>query len=429
MEPFTYALVIAVCIVFSAFFSSSETALLRLRAHEIEQDVKAARGPAALAVRELVASTSRLLVTILLGNNVVNILAASAASALALHYMDERTGILVSASVMTVMILIFGEILPKALAAAHPRGIAYSVALPLYLLHQVLRPVHILLDRMIDPLVKRITGSVKGREVGSPEDLLRLAREARHRHPAGSPLAIIGAVAGAAEMTVEEIMVPRTEIVAFPKDISPGDLLEKILQERYTRVPIYEDSIDHILGVVHLKDLVKLVHDDGGDLTGILKPVLRIPARKPILRLLADMQRAFVHLALVKDEFGVTLGLITQEDILEEIVGEIRDEFDREELLTIQRMPDDCFQVHGRVKVLDFNRETGWHVPAKPGDTLSGLLFNTLGRSPHKGDNVRVGDYELVVVDLSGTRITHVCVRRHRAEDHVGKAEAPRSVV
>jgi putative hemolysin len=141
-----------------------------------------------------------------------------------------------------------------------------------------------------------------------------------------------------------------------------------------------------------------------------LKPILRVPERKPILRLLADMQRSFCHVALVKDEFGVTLGLVTQEDILEEIVGEIRDEFDFEELLTIRKLDEDSYEVLGRVSVLDFNRETNWRVTAEKGDTLAGLFFNTLGRSPRRGESVKVAGYELVCADVSGSRITRLRV-------------------
>ena len=130
--------------------------------------------------------------------------------------------------------------------------------------------------------------------------------------------------------------------------------------------------------------------------------------RKPILRLLTEMQRAFCHVALVKDEFGVTQGLVTQEDILEEIVGEIRDEFDSEELLTIRKLRDGSHEVLGRVKVLDFNRETGWQVPAEKGDTIGGLCFNTLERAPRKGEQVSVPGYVLECIDVSGSRITRV---------------------
>jgi len=140
--------------------------------------------------------------------------------------------------------------------------------------------------------------------------------------------------------------------------------------------------------------------------------VLRVPPRKPILQLLSDMQHAFSHVAVVKDEFGRTLGLLTQEDVLEELVGEIRDEFDKEELLTVRRIEEDQYHALGRVKVADFNRETGWEVPAEPGDSLSGLLFNSLGRPAREGEKLPLPGYELEVLAVSGTRIVEVGVKR-----------------
>jgi putative hemolysin len=402
-------LIIVACLAASAFFSGSETALFRLRAHDLDGDGKEAVGPADAAVRDLTSSSSRLLVTILLGNNVVNILGASVASGLAIHYLGVEVGIPVATLVMTILVLILCEILPKAVAARHPRGVSRAVGLPLYLFHQMLRPIHGLFDRVIEPLVRRVTGGVDSNESLGSEDVLRLAREAlQYVDDAGSPLAIIGATSNAAEMDVSEIMVPRTEIEAYPTDTSVSDLIEKMLEGRYTRVPIYEETIDHVLGVIHLKDLIKLARVDGKELFGILKPVLRVPERKPILRLLTEMQRAFCHVALVKDEFGVTQGLVTQEDILEEIVGEIRDEFDSEELLMIRKLKDRSYEVLGRIKVLDFNRETGWQVPAEKGDTIGGLIFNTLERAPRTGEWVDVPGYRLECTDVSGSRITRV---------------------
>jgi putative hemolysin len=401
-------LIIVACLLGSAFFSSSETALFRVRQHHLEEDMQGTSGPAAVAVRELVSSSSRLLVTILLGNNVVNILGASVASALAVQLLGPKLGIPVATLVMTLLVLILCEILPKAVAAAHPRGVALLVGLPLYVIHQLLRPVHRLFDKVIDPVVRRATGGASSDEGMSPEEVLRLARAVREDDEAGSPLAIIGATSEAAELHVTDIMVPRTEIEAFPVTTSPSDLLESLVESRYTRVPIYEDSIDHVLGIVHLKDLIKLASEDGKDLQAILKPIIRVPERKPILRLLTDMQRGFCHVAVVKDEFGVTKGLVTQEDILEEIVGEIRDEFDSEELYTIRELRDGSYEVLGRVSVLDFNRESGWSVPAERGDTIGGLIFNTLERAPRKGEVISLAGYDLICVDVSGSRIARV---------------------
>jgi putative hemolysin len=386
------------CLVGSAFFSGSETALLRLRQSEFESEPGRETGPANSAIRALLRSTSRLLVTILLGNNVVNILGAALASALAVSYLGPKAGVAVATAVMTFFVLVFCEILPKAVAAAHPRRVSGMVALPLYIFHQLLRPVHRVIAQLLDPAVQRIAGRVHDTTRVSAEEVLRVARQARLEHPADGAASIIGSTARAAEMTVQEIMVDRPQILAFPIEKPPGELLDEMLDERYTRVPIYQDSIDHFLGIVHLKDLVRHVRTGGASLYEILRPVLRVPERKPILGL----------------EHDVTHGLVTTEDILEELVGEIRDEYDREELQSIRPAGEDTYEALGRVKVLDFNRETSWEIPAEPGDTLSGLVFNELGRAPQRGDRVSSQGYEITVAEVSGTRIARVRIRRQQ---------------
>jgi CBS domain containing-hemolysin-like protein len=423
MESMPELLVILACFALSAFFSGSETALLRLRETDVEREAESGGGPSAPAIRELLRSTSRLLVTILLGNNVVNLLAASVASALAVAALGEQAGVLVATLVLTLIVLVFCEVLPKAVAARNPERFAHAIALPLYLAHQGLRPVHIAYDRWLEPVVRRISGGAASDESMPPEEVLRIAMRAGKGQPQGTPLAIIAAAADAVDTQVHEIMVPSSEIVAYQINTPPAQLLEEFLEERYTRAPLYKESIDRFEGVVHLKDLVKLVRDGGTDLRGILKPVLRVPEGKRILDLLTEMQRAFVQLAVVKDEFGNTEGIVTQEDILEELVGEIRDEFDSEELETIRPSGDNAHQAMGRLHVVDFNRQTGWDVPAGRGETLAGLIFNVLGRAPRKGDVAHVAGYDLGVIDVSGTRITRVLVRKRA--DSTGEEPDP----
>lgn len=418
MDPIAHLLVIAACLCLSAFFSSSETALLRLRDDEVERDVQAARGPAVLAAQRLLRSTSRLLVTILLGNNVVNILAASVSSAMAVHYLGERVGIMASTIALTLTVLIFCEVMPKALAANNPRGVSYALALPLYLLHQVLRPVHLAFDRFIDPFVEWVTGGKSREDDGRAysEEVLRMAQRLREGQPEGSALSIIRAAAAAADTTAGDVMVPATEMVVFPETMVPEELLEKMLEDRYTRVPLHRGTVDEIAGKVHLKDVIRLVHSGGTDLRPIIRPILRVPPRKPILDLLSDMQGGFIHVAIVKDEFGRTLGLLTQEDVLEELVGEIRDEFDREELLTVRQVSEREYHVLGRVKVVDFNRESGWDLASEPGDSVSGLVFNQLGHPARVGEKLEIPGYELDVLSVSGARITEVAIRRVEKE-------------
>jgi len=416
MELLIYAVVVAVCLILSAFFSSSETALLRLRQQDIKKDIETSHGPAAVAARDLISTPASLLVTILFGNNIVNILGASVASAFAVRLLGEQQGLIVSTLFMTFIIFVFCEVLPKAFAARNPRRVAYNVSLPLYLIHQILRPLHLLYDRFLEPVIRSIAGGSDGPPTSTAEDVIRMAQTVGSSN-AATPLAIIRAAARATETTVSDIMVPRTEIFSAPADADASTLLDQVLEERYTRIPVFDGSIDNVVGIVHLKDLVEMVRNGGGSLRSIAKNALRVPERKPILALLADMQRAFMHVALVKDEFGVTLGMVTQEDILEELVGEIRDEFDQDELKAIRPLDNDRFQALGRLKVHDFNRETGWSVPAERGDTLAGLVFNKLGRGPRRGESVRVPGYRIVVADVSGTRVTQVQVMRDEDEE------------
>ncbi|MCC7440923.1 MAG: HlyC/CorC family transporter [Bdellovibrionales bacterium] len=409
---------IAFAVFLSAFFSASETSLLRLKPDEVERDIKKKARPGEVAARELIRSSSRLLVTILIGNNIVNTFTAAAFSALAMHYFSAEAALGVATAVATLVTLIFGEILPKAMAASSPKKVGYAVALPLYLVHKLSWPLHLIFEKFVDPMIHKIMGK-REEELGSAEAILRLAREIK-RHPgSGGPLSIIGSAAKAAELHVEDIMIPRAEITAYSVETPAKEILEKMLADRFTRVPVYEGSLEKVLGLVHFKDLVAIVHAGNNDVRSIIKPLMRVPGRMPILTLLADMQKAFNQMAVVKDEFGVTLGVVTQEDILEEIVGEIRDEFDGEELMQILKITDQTYDVLGRVLVHDFNRETGWELHAERGDTLSGVVFNRLGRTPKKGDSVIIGAYELQVGDVSGARIIRVRVtRKHPAAPH-----------
>jgi len=432
MSPILYLIIILVCIILSGFFSASETALMRLRDDQLERDTQEMKGPAVFAARDLLKSTSRLLVTILIGNNVVNILAAACASGLAIFYLGPETGIIVSTTVMTVVILIFSEIIPKAAAAKNPAKISYLVALPLYILHKLFFPFHLFFDRIVDPFLQRVFKITEGDLLAdTSEEILRLAKKAQQQKSGDgnntesqtSPLSIITSTAAAADMTVSDIMVQRADIVGFPIDTPANDILNHLLKEGYTRVPIYTQSLDQIVGLIHLKDLINLNRAEKNDIREIMKPVIRVPEKKAILRLLADMQRAFVHMAIVKDEFGVTQGLVTSEDILEELVGEIRDEFDRDELSLINQIDDNTYEALGRITILDFNRESDWDLEDEKGNTLSGVVYNELGRSPHPGDHVRIGFYEIVVLDVSGSRITRVRVIRH-AEDAGNTAQS-----
>jgi putative hemolysin len=416
MTPTTEILAIVGCLVASAFFSGSETALLRMRGYQMDADIDSPHALSALAAKRLVGSTGELLVTILLGNNVTNIFAAAIASALAVRALGEEGGVIVSTIILTVVVLIFCEVIPKAVAARNPRRVSYSVALPLYLVHRLASPIHWVFHRWLDPLVRRIAG--RPEEEGNAEEVLELARRLCSEGRPGSAARLLGRVASAVDRTVGEVMTPRPEVFAVPLETAAESLLERMLTDRYTRVLVFRGSIDSVEGFVHFKDLVTLERSGDRDLSTIIKPVARVPESKPILDILAVMQRDAAPLAVVKDEFGITVGLVTQEDVLEEFVGEIRDEFDGAELQHIRQVTGEQFVARGSTSVLDFNRRSGWAVTATAGETLGGLVFDALGSAPERGDRVVVEDYEVIVTACQGTYIQEVSV--HRQPDEAG---------
>jgi CBS domain containing-hemolysin-like protein len=430
-EILAHVAVIVACLALSGFFSSSETALMRLRPEQIVgRKGESRRGdPAGFAIRDLLRSTSRLLVTILLGNNVVNILGAAVATGLAVAYLGEGAGVIVATLVMTLLVLVFAEVLPKAYAARYPEQLSRRIALPLYLFHQAMTPLHRLVDRALDPVIARIAGGAEFEQLdghdersGVVERVLRLSSAGAKARTA---LSIIGATAQAEGRTVEEIMVQRPEIDAYPLETPPAELAEHVVASRHTRVPLYRDSIDQIVGLVHVKDIVRAASEESPSLESILRPVLFVSGRKHILDLLRTMQQSLTHMAIVQDEFGVTQGLVTQEDILEELVGEIRDEFDRDELLSIRACPEGGWDALGRLRVADFNRQTDSAVPGEPGDTLSGLVFHGLGRVPRAGETVKVPGYSIRVLEVAGRRVRWVRIQTQtEATDSDAAAEA-----
>ena len=214
------------------------------------------------------------------------------------------------------------------------------------------------------------------------------------------------------------------DIVALPVETTVAEARRALLAAGHSRLPIYRESLDNVVGILHSRDLFRAWEDQVENES--VSPYLRAPSFVPeslsASSLLAEMRQT-THLSIVVDEYGGTAGLVTLEDLLEEIVGEIRDEFDREELQTIRQTLDGGYQALGRVKVLDFNRETGWDVPAEKGDSLGGLVFNTLGHAPKQGDVVQLPGFEISVVGVSGSRITRVNIVRRERRDQELRAE------
>ena len=243
--------------------------------------------------------------------------------------------------------------------------------------------------------------------------MFRLARRLEtNAHGASSPESLVASAARLSDMRAADVMVPKSRIFSLPLSTPVDVALDEILANRFTRVPVHRSDIDKVTGTVHLRDLVELNKQGGTDLETIVKPVLRVPARTSLMDLLKTMQRRSIHLCVVKDEFNHTLGLVTLEDVLEELVGEIRDEFDAEELSVVTRLRDDCWEADADTLVLDMNRQSGWAIEADKGERIGGLMYNGLGRTLKSGDVLDVGSYYLEAIAFDSGRLVRVRVTK-----------------
>ncbi len=419
------AAAILLLLVMSAFFSGSETALTAASRGKLKaQADKGSRGAGqAMQVTE---DRERMIGSLLLGNNIVNILAASLATAL-LTRMFGDTGVAIATFAMTALVLVFGEVLPKTVAITYPETVATRVA-------PIIRPMIIIFS----PIVAVVRALVRG--------LLRLL--GLKANPDGQMLALREEIAGAIALghsegavekedrdrllgaldlshrTVDEIMRHRRQIEMIDADLPPGEIITRVLASPHTRLPIFRESDDNILGVVHAKDLLRevdrLVRGDEGSVQGIEKLDIVKVAMKPYFipdtTSLDEQMREFLtrrtHFALVVDEYGSLQGLITLEDILEEIVGEITDEFDVVQKDShLVKADDGGYLIDGAMTIRDLNRATDWRLPDNEANTVAGLVIHEAQMIPIEGQVFSFHGFRIEVVARRENRITRLKMR------------------
>lgn len=403
-----YLLIIFVTILLSGFFSSSETALMKISPNDLESDKlnKIQRN----IIEDLIKNPSELLVTILIGNNLVNILGTAVASVFFVSLLGETFGLTASTIFMTIAVLIFAEITPKAIASVNPISVAKHVSVPLFVIHKIATPFNFIFKKTINPLIDRLKG-----EEGDKEELLQEFYSGINQvvNQESDAIEVISSTIEASELRVKDIMTNRANIVALPEDMDKQLLYENIVFTRFTRFPIFKETIDQIVGIIHLKDIVRAMQDDEITLDEIILPVYRIPENTPILRALRGLQESSTHLAIVKDEYGNTSGMITIEDIMEEFFGEIRDEYDDEEFENIKKLSDYVYESKGDIQVKDFNKETEFDISSPtPGITIAGLILSNLSRIPREGESFAIGNYQFKVVEIENNKLTKIRVEK-----------------
>lgn len=381
--------IITVLLTMSAFFSGSETALTaasRPLMHQLEQNGDSRAG----VVNRLHARTDRLIGTILLGNNLVNILASSLATSVLITAFGEA-GIAYATILMTLLVLIFSEILPKTYAFRNPNGVALTVGRPISVLVAVLSPLTQAIEALVRLPLRFVGGSGGQQGIGpSIEELrgaidLHTADEPEIRHER----AMLRSILDLAEVQVGEIMIHRKNVVTIDADQPIEDLVTQVLASPYTRIPLWRHTTDNIIGVIHAKALLRAVRESAGTTEGLdVVSMAAEPWFTPDSTTLLDQLQAFrrrrEHFALVVDEYGSLMGVVTLEDILEEIVGEIVDEHDIA-VAGVVRQPDGSFIVQGTVTIRDLNREFEWRLPDEEAATIAGLVLHEAKRIPEVG--------------------------------------------
>ena len=401
---------LAFLIVCSAFFSSSETGIISLNRYRLRHKAREGHRGAKRA-SALLSRPDRLLGTILIGNNFVNILASAIATVLAMQIWGEA-GIAIATVALTIILLIFGEITPKTLAALRPEAIAYPASLPLQVLLKLFYPLVVALNA-ISNLLLRLFGidpSSRSSDSLTTEELRSVVRESGHALPESRQNMLLG-VLDLETVSVNDIMIPRNEIIGIDLEQPIERIVELLQNTRHTRLPVYRQDINQIEGMVHMRQLARrLAHDQMTHelLLQVCQPAYFVPENTPL-----NFQKEKRRLGLVVDEYGDIQGLITLEDVLEEIVGDLSGQ-DQQQHADIQPQDDGSQIIDGSASIRELNKLLGWHLPSEGPKTLNGLVTEALESIPDSPVCLKIGPYRLEILESGDNRVKSVRIWQGR---------------
>ncbi|KJH83462.1 HlyC/CorC family transporter [Stutzerimonas stutzeri] len=393
----------------SAFFSSSETGMLSLNRYRLRHKAKDGHRGAKRA-SALLERPDRLLGTILVGNNFVNILASSIATVLAIKLWGEA-GIAIATIGLTILLLIFGEITPKTLAALRPETVAYPVSLPLLLLQKVLYPLVASLNWISNGLLKLlgVDLSNKGNDSLSTEELRSVVRESGSDMPMNRQSMLLG-ILDLEKVTVDDIMIPRNEVAGIDLEDDLETIVTQLRTTPHTRLPVFRKDINQIEGIVHMRQIARLLSHDQLTRKSLLdacnEPYF-IPENTPLSTQLVNFQKQKRRIGIVVDEYGDVLGIVTLEDILEEIVGEFSNQ-DALRSPDIHPQDDGTLVIDGAAYLREVNRALGWQLPCDGPKTLNGLITEALEHIPDSGICLQINQYRLEILQAADNRVKSV---------------------
>jgi Mg2+/Co2+ transporter CorB len=403
--------IVVACLLISAFFSASETALTgSSRASMLRLQKQGSRQ--AGIVNYLLNARERMIGALLLGNNIANIGASALATGIFTAWFGE-VGVLYATGAMTVLVVIFAEVLPKTVAINAPDRVALLVARPLKWLVLLIGPLLGLIEVVVRGLIKLLGIPIGvNQAILSPTERLRGAVDLIH-HEGGvekQDRDMLGGLLDLRELQVSDVMVHRTEMVMINADLPSEDLVREVLATEYTRIPLWREKPENIVGVLHAKDLLRAIRVADGDIAKVDVSVIAsapwfVPEMQPLSEQLKAFRRRKAHFALVVDEYGEVEGLVTLEDILEEIVGDISDEHDVV-VAGVRAQPDGSVVVDGSVPIRDLNRAMDWNLPDEDATTIAGFVIHEARSIPERGQSFTFHGFRFRVLRRERNRIT-----------------------
>ncbi len=397
----------------SAFFSGSETALMAVDRWRIRHLSR--KGRRARLVEKTLKEPEKLIGTILLGNNLVNVAASALATSIAIELVGKE-GVIWSTLIMTLLILLFAEITPKTVAAYYPEQMSILVVRPIHVLIKLFYPIVRVLSAVSNKLIALLRLEKSGFEpilgieeitamiqVGAEEGVLKKRDEE-----------MLQAVLTLDRIPVESVMLPMRDVVAFEVDTPYEEVMAGVKKSEFSRYPVFQERKSEVSGFVHIRDLLRWTGTPGQfSLKKIMRPASYVPEGKSVRQQLVDFQKSRIHLAFVVDEYGEVVGIVSLEDVLEEIVGEIEDEHDRF-LRRIQPQSDGSFLVDGSVSIRDLNKWLTWDLPEDGYQTIAGLVLTLFGRLPEMGEEVQWRTFRFQVEEMFEKAITQIRVIREQ---------------
>jgi len=417
----------------NAFFVAAEYALVTARRSRLGELADRGMLRAKIALR-IMDSPVRFIGTVQLGITAFSILLGAVGEPIVEQWLDDwllsaTVSFLLAFGFVTYLHVTLGELVPKAVALDKKEETALWVALPIEAVYVVTYPLVWFLQRSSDVFTGLfgIKPPPAGIVAHTEEDIRMIVAQAEDTGEIqAAEEEMLYKVFDFADKEVHEVMVPRPDVIAISVDMPPEDALATIIDSPFTRYPVYRESLDQIVGVLHVRDLFSAMHDVGiaaVELEHIVRPAYVVPETKDLAALLAEFRRTKQHMAIVVDEYGAMEGIVTLEDLLEEIVGEIEDEFDLPDT-SVERIDDSHIRIDGTYTIDDFNEEFGTELEQEDFHTMAGLVFGELGRAPEVGDTVDTDGLRLTVLEIEGSRILKIEVEFGVGEAPSGAPEA-----